>query len=76
VDDTRWYRIQVWLCYNYTATSMEHQIYCFVASLQVEENDLIIVPAGIFHRFTLDSKNAVKAMRLFKVRIGVLCGCW
>jgi cupin superfamily acireductone dioxygenase involved in methionine salvage len=25
------------------------------------------VPAGIFHRFTLDSNNAVRAMRLFKV---------
>jgi hypothetical protein len=35
--------------------------------IKVEKDDLIIVPAGIFHRFTLDSNNAVRAMRLFKV---------
>ncbi|TBU37466.1 Acireductone dioxygenase [Dichomitus squalens] len=34
--------------------------------IHVEKNDLIIVPAGIYHRFTLDSKNAVRAVRLFK----------
>ncbi|KAM5539327.1 hypothetical protein V8D89_007018 [Ganoderma adspersum] len=34
--------------------------------IHVEQNDLIIVPAGIYHRFTLDSNNAVRAMRLFK----------
>lgn len=34
--------------------------------IQLEKHDLMIMPAGIYHRFTTDGKNYTKAMRLFK----------
>jgi 1,2-dihydroxy-3-keto-5-methylthiopentene dioxygenase len=34
--------------------------------VKVEKDDMLILPAGIYHRFTLTDKMSVKALRLFK----------
>ncbi|EKM54371.1 uncharacterized protein PHACADRAFT_258169 [Phanerochaete carnosa HHB-10118-sp] len=34
--------------------------------IHVHDGDLLVLPAGIYHRFSLDSEESVKMMRLFK----------
>ncbi|KAI9503764.1 1,2-dihydroxy-3-keto-5-methylthiopentene dioxygenase [Coemansia spiralis] len=34
--------------------------------IAVEADDLLVLPAGIYHRFTVDRGNHLKALRLFK----------
>jgi 1,2-dihydroxy-3-keto-5-methylthiopentene dioxygenase len=34
--------------------------------IKLDKHDLMIMPAGIYHRFTTDTQNYTKAMRLFK----------
>ncbi|GAM82058.1 hypothetical protein ANO11243_000370 [Dothideomycetidae sp. 11243] len=34
--------------------------------IALQKDEMIIMPAGIYHRFTTDEKNYTKAMRLFK----------
>ena len=42
----------------------------------MEPGDLLVLPAGIYHRFTLDEGDYIKAMRLFKVFVPVNFSLW
>jgi len=39
--------------------------------IAVDAGDLLVLPAGVYHRFTLDMNDKLSALRLFKVRADI-----
>jgi cupin superfamily acireductone dioxygenase involved in methionine salvage len=55
-----------WLTTTNGSTCIDHPSDEWIR-IHVLPGDLLVVPAGIYHRFTLDEFNQIKVLRLFKV---------
>jgi len=51
-----------------TSTNTESPTEAWIR-LVIEPGVLLVTPAGMYHRFTLDEANNIKALRLFQVRL-------
>lgn len=54
------------LSHQWPTAAIEHSTESWIRC-HMSAGDLLVLPAGIYHRFSLDEKNRVRIMRLFKV---------